>query len=525
MASVFGMLARAVVNRPHAVAAMEGEVVVTWSSLWTQVHHIMAMLDELPSSHAPVVVVGRNSPAFLAWVFAAAGCARPLVPVNYRLTTEDIVAVVRDSGARVVASDAEYEGRLQAIVGDLVTAILPIRWHSGLPAQAPGPGGRVPGTGSNVCHIMYTSGTTGTAKGVMLTHTAVVSQSAQKVAMFGYDETTRYLSAAPLFHVAGLSATLSVAMAGGTQIFPASTGPADLRKAAVVGAVTDLVLVPTLLYGLVAGEEHQPPLDRVKSVVVGGGTPSPALVGAARRALPLARFSLTFACTEASSTIAVHPFAEPGGTREPVPLRQADGSVVVGRASLLVEVAILPSRGGQPTTEPKAAGEIVARGPTMMSGYLGRPQESQRALEGGWLHTGDSGYLDEAGMLHFFGRLTDMLKTGGENVLATEVEAVLLDHPGVADAAVVGVEDDRLGQRIVAVVVLRRGAPRGAPALEEIRAFCRTKLPGFKTPKNVLEYSPAPLPKTASGKVIKPKVLAFAEECLVRNRQQPRARL
>lgn len=302
---------------------------------------------------------------------------------------------------------------------------------------------------------MHTSGTTAEPRPVELTGGNVLWSALGSALALGVDPADRWLCVLPVAHVGGLSILLRSAIYATTAVVHPRFEPATVL------AERDLTLaslVPTMLARLLDAGLERPPALRC-ALLGGAPAPAPLLAQAARAGVPVAQ---TYGLTEAASQVTTSAAGDPA---------------TAGAALLPTRVAIAPD------------GEILVAGPTVAPGSLGPD---------GWLHTGDEGWLDERGRLTVTGRRSETIVTGGENVSPAEVEAVLLDHPAVADAAVHGRPDPEWGEAVTATVVLRDGA-RVEP--EELRAHCAGRLARFKVPKRV-EFADA-LPRTASGKLLR----------------------
>jgi acyl-CoA synthetase (AMP-forming)/AMP-acid ligase II len=252
--------------------------------------------------------------------------------------------------------------------------------------------------------------------------------------------------------------------------------------------VTDVLLVPTMIQ-LVVDHPRVDEFDltSVRLVLYGASPMSDALLGRAMKALPNARFMQAYGMTELAPAATV---LTPEDHEDPQHRRS------VGRAAPHTEVRVVgPDDAELPRRE---VGEIVVRGGNVMLGYWDRPEETAEALRGGWMHTGDAGWMDDEGFVYLTDRMKDMIISGGENVYSVEVETVLAQHPAVATCAVIGVPDDTWGERVHAVVVPAAGT---TVTLEELRTFCADRLAGYKTPRS-MDVVDA-LPFSAVGKVLK----------------------
>ncbi|HEU4631961.1 MAG TPA: o-succinylbenzoate--CoA ligase, partial [Gemmatimonadaceae bacterium] len=330
--------------------------------------------------------------------------------------------------------------------------------------------------------IVYTSGTTGRPKGAMLTHGNHWWSAVGSALNLGVRPDDRWLACLPLFHVGGQAILLRAALYGITALVHDGFDAHAVSRAIDEEGVTHVSLVAATLHRLLDARGGRPMPPSLRCVLLGGGpAPRPLLERCARAGVPVVQ---TYGLTETASQVA---------TLAPEDALRRLGSA--GRPLYPNALRIADAQGRDvPPGEP---GEILVRGPVVTAGYLNRPEETARALAGGWLHTGDVGRLDAEGYLYVLDRREDLIVTGGENVYPAEVEAALLAHAAVAEAGVVGLPDERWGQRVVAVVRVSDGMATDAEAL---RAHCRTLLGGYKVPAEIRLVT-EPLPRTASGKL------------------------
>ncbi len=335
--------------------------------------------------------------------------------------------------------------------------------------------------------VLFTSGTTGRPKAAKIPFCAVEASCRLSAQALGLGEDIRWLCPLPLYHIAGLSILYRCAFSGGTVLLQSTFDPLRVREALEREAATAVSLVPTQLYRLLEG-----PLDPPKSlgcILLGGAkAPSSLLARALERGLPLAP---TYGMTETASQVCTLPprafLSLPGIPENGLflpPLPEVETSV------------------NDPSGTPLAEGSVGAirlRGPTLFAGYLGDPSATEGALAGGWLNTGDVGMRRADGSLCVLDRRSDLIVTGGENVYPAEVEEVLLRHPDVIQAAVVGLPDERWGQQVAAALVVQ-----GDISVEELESLCRKSLADFKRPRRWTFV--AELPVTTNGKVQRGKV-------------------
>ncbi|MGW4206166.1 AMP-binding protein, partial [Streptomyces sp. NPDC004726] len=343
--------------------------------------------------------------------------------------------------------------------------------------------------GDEVALLLYTGGTTGLPKGVMISHRSLLTSLfgsilANKAAERGGVT----LVTAPLFHIAAFLSWYSQAVIGGTLVFLPVFSAEGFLDAVQRHRVTTCILVPVMVQMVCEHPEFGSyDVSGLETVTYGGAGSPQSLLDEAMKAFPRARFTQGYGLTETGVlTMLAHEDHVRGGPR----LRSA------GRATPSVELAVMGPDGG--VLQPGEVGEVVTRGGHVMAGYWGKPEQTAEVLRDGWLHTGDGGYLDEEGYLYIVDRLKDMIITGGENVYSAEVENAVASHPDVASCAVIGVPDEEWGERVHAVVVLRPGRTSTG---QEIRAHTKTLIAGYKAPRSV-EFVDA-LPMSAAGKILK----------------------
>ncbi|MCB0217526.1 MAG: o-succinylbenzoate--CoA ligase [Caldilineae bacterium] len=436
---------------------------------------------------------------FAALLHAAARLEAVLVPLNTRLSTAELAWQLADAQPSLVIVACAWRERVD---GSSVRVLeLPAsepgdpRSGAGLPdieglplAPASALRDRVPLAATQA--ILYTSGTSGRPKGAALSFGNLVWSALGSGLRLGMDAADRWLAPLPLFHVGGMSVLWRSALAGSTALLPGRFDAARLIEALERDRVSLVSLVPTMLSRILDGWGERPAPAGLRAVLLGGGPIPPGLLAqAASAGFPVA---VTYGLTEAASQVATRaPGAGEGAAAPPLPF---------------TELRILGPDGKE--AAPGQAGEILVRGPTVMSGYWRAPEASSAALADGWLHTGDLGWLDDRGHLCVEGRRDDLIVSGGENVYPAEVEAALLRHPQVADCCVLGEPDPDWGQRVVAVVVLRPDfdPPPSPEAVESVLTpFLRGQLAGYKLPRR---YVLAPsLPRTAAGKLRRARVV------------------
>jgi long-chain acyl-CoA synthetase len=454
-----------------------------------------------------VAVLMRNRPELLEAMYACFKAGYCMVPLNSRLTPAEVTfhlgdsqpaAVLTDADGAPVVAAAERGGAALVVAGEARPGRLPAGAHDHEDVIAAG-AGRAAVTADvgrdDLAWLFYTSGTTGRPKGAMLTHGNLGFVTASWLAdLTPMTEEDVTLHAAPLSHGAGFHALAATAR-GAHQVIPAAARfdpPAILELMAGEG-VTNTWMVPTQIVMLLdAVGDRAPELPTLRHVAYGGAPFAPADL---RRALELfgPRFVQLFGQGETPMTATVLSAADHaaalGGDR---PERLSSAGV----ARPGTDVRILGD--GDAELPPGAVGEVCVRGSAVMLGYWRRPEETADTLRNGWLHTGDLGRIDDHGYLYLLDRAKDLIISGGSNVYAVEVEAVLADHHAVREVAVVGVPDRTWGEQVVAVVVSGSPGPETEAALA---AHCSSVLAGYKCPRRYVFVDA--LPRNAYGKVLK----------------------
>jgi len=442
-----------------------------------------------------VAVLMQNSREYLDLYYSVAMTGAIIVPLNTRWHINEIIFTLNDSGSKMLVVDERFASlvpQIRAAVPCLehYTFIDGADWKTlaAKPISYPEP------DEDDVVGLFYTSGTTGGPKGAMLTHRNLYTNAIHcLVEPFGILKGWKWLHSAPMFHLADAGAIHALTLAGATHVFLPTFDPEETLRAIERHRIDILVLVPTML-NMVLNHPifGRYDLSSLKRVLYGASPMPLPLLRQAMDKLPC-EFVQGYGMTEVSAILTVLGFADhrfEDADRQFAPVKSA------GKAAPCVEIRVVDQHDNDvPVGQ---AGEVIARGPNVMKGYWNRPEITAEVLRGGWMHTGDIGAMDAEGFLYILDRKKDMIKTGSENVYSPEVESMVCAHPGILEAAIIGVPHATWGETIRAVVVTRPGATLTEAELIE---WCRGRLTGFKCPTSVAFTNT--LPKGGTGKVQK----------------------
>lgn len=504
---------RAVAIRPETVAVIDGDQAFSWRVFADRVARLAAAFKDLGVGPGDrIVLVALNSHRTLEAFYGAMQAGGVIVPLNHRLGLGEIAAQANDCAPTVVILGPEFAsladvlgkdpaGNARALI-HCASGPAPAGFHAyeGLLAEHE-PADDAGRSGDDLACLLYTSGTTSAAKGVMLSHANFCANTANVVPELAMDETTVHLHHGPLFHVASAARLFSTTHVAGTHVFlPRFVASEVIAEIARTG-VTHATFVPTMFRMMLDEPSlHTADLSSLRYVSYGSAAMPEPLLREFMAALPGTRLLQSYGMTELSPVVTIL------GWRDHLPDAADSGRLrSAGRSAMLAEVAVV-----DPADRPLpigSHGEIVARGPMVMQGYWNRPDLTAEALRGGWMHTGDIGYFDEAGYLYVVDRLKDMIITGGENVWSQEVENALASHPAVAQCAVIGKPDPHWGEAVHAVVNLREGM---SASPEELIAHCRSLIAHYKCPRSV-DLRDKPMPLSGANKILKSELRAELE--------------
>ena len=479
MASLSEQFERSAAENSDRVALVD-EAGRSWSygELADEVARLAGRFREVPGDTAGILLL--NSERYVVTLLALWKAGKTAVPLNYLLGPTDLAFILKDSGMSSLVASKFFDEALQKIrplFGDRGT-ILMADDEDFIPAGAADGGD----SDRDPALLLYTSGTTGRPKGVVLSHRNLVANvaSCREAGAFGPQDS--FLCLLPFFHTMGITGTILLPLLEGSKmVLVERFHPLKVLQLIQEQKITCFVAIPSM-YRVLAGTEAECDISSLR-FPISGGEPMPVAVAEAFAK----RFGLDicegYGQTETAPVVSLNtPTARKLGT--------------VGRAIPDVEIAIWNDR--NEVVGSGEMGEVMVRGENVMEGYFHLEEETAKTITDGWLHTGDLGTMDSEGFVSITGRLKEMIISAGENIFPREIEEVLIHHPSVKEVAVIGVPDEVRGEVPKAFVIVEEGT---SPDKKELRSFCKEKLANYKIPKIVEIVED--LPRNATGKVLK----------------------
>ncbi len=495
-------------KHPHSLALVDGEERWDYVSLLQRVRGLAGgLLQRGIAQGDRVAIMLPNCHQFVEAYFACLALGAVATPVNFRFAAPEIRFVLEDSEPSALFFHSSYEQRLkEALEGlpgpRLLVSVEPEagglgEGFEGLISPPDSVGEPLETAEEDPCQLMYTSGTTGTPKGALIPHRAVLWNLINTMHGREDKEGERALIIGPMYHTAALNNHLTIQVAlGGTAILIRSFDPKLVLKVIQQERATTISGAPTMFRMLM-----EDPMARTydRSSITKCTSGASILPQETRRRLEsffpnIKGIYDVYGCTEAAPTISILRDEES---------RRKPGSV--GRALPFVEVKVVDEE--DRPLPPGEVGELVCRGPNVMLGYYRKPQATREVLRSGWLHTGDLARMDQEGYIYIVDRKKDLIISGGENIFPREIEEVLLEHPAIADAAVVGTPDPLWGEVVHAFLVLRQGH---FLTREMVVEHCRRKLAGYKKPRRITFLDQ--IPRNPSGKTLKGSLREIARQ-------------
>ncbi|MBM7061876.1 long-chain-fatty-acid--CoA ligase [Pseudomonas sp. UL073] len=489
---------------PDAVASIYRGRRRTYRELGDRVARLAAGLRGLGLGEGERIgMLALNSDRYQEYMLAGWWAGAVLNPVNYRWSVPEIVYSLDDCDTRFLIVDDQH---LPLIEGILATAKhQPVLIHAGdgetpagmhsfeqLIAESAPMEDSWRG-GEDLAVIMYTGGTTGLPKGVMLTHRCLWSCALMRMTTCPVDRDSLVLITSPMFHVAGMGLVAQRLIAGAPNAYLPFYEVVEVLETIQRERITEAMLVPTMLQALLAHPKFaETDLSSLKRISYGAAPINAAVLERALELLPAGvEFTHAYGMTENCGPVTLNLHENHGPEGRASGLYRSAGRAIAG-----LQLKIADEQGQE--LPRGSVGEILLKGPSLMQGYWGKPEETAKALQNGWFSSGDAAYMDAQGYVFVVDRVKDMIVSGGENVYSAEVENVLAKHPAVALCAVIGIPHDTWGEAVHAVVTLKPGATLGA---DELRAHCREFIAGYKCPKSV-EFRDT-LPLSGAGKILK----------------------
>jgi long-chain acyl-CoA synthetase len=452
-----------------------------------------------------VAVLMLNCHRYLELYYACARMGAAIVPLNIRLARPEIVFILNDSETKVLVVDKTFASYIAG--RDTVPSVESVIYNGEVtPADMINFEDVVIGGShmqetvdqemddDDLAGLFYTGGTTGRAKGVMLSHKNIVSNAVNALLATGYNQRDTWLHAAPMFHLADVGSVFALTMVGARHVFIPMFNPVHVLEAIQNEKVTCTILVPTMVNAVLNHPDADTyDLSSLKRLVYGA---SPMPLEVLKKGLQKwgQIFAQGYGMTETAPLLTSLDIWEHIVDGTPEQVRRLNS---VGKEALGVEVRVVNAEGDD--VQPGEIGEIIARGPNVMSGYWRMPEATAAAIVDGWMYTGDLATVDEENYIYIVDRSKDMIISGGENVYSVEVENALYTHAAVLECAVIGIPHSKWGEAVHAVVVCKPGM---SVSEEELLAHARAQIAGYKVPRSV-EFQLEALPKSGAGKILK----------------------
>ncbi|MFL5627471.1 MAG: o-succinylbenzoate--CoA ligase [Ktedonobacteraceae bacterium] len=487
-------LARCAENRPGHLAIQCDQAQWSFAELDHQASRLARQLATIGVQQGNrVALLAANGLPYAAFVHALTRLGATLVPLNLRLTLEELCWQVRDVHASLLVCDANYAS-LAAEIG-LAVPQLPLATLANKPQRSETVLSELPESDvplrtlidlSATQAILYTSGTAGQPKGALITYGMQWWNAVGSALNLGHNLDDRWLACLPLYHIGGLSILMRSVIYGISVMVHERFNPLIINRSIMEDRITIISVVAVMLQRMLADLDTNQGGARypaaLRCILLGGGpAPFPLLEACMLRGMPVVQtYGLTEACSQAVTLSPADAVRKLGSAGRPLPP---------------VQLCIMHENRYALPGEP---GEIFLKGPTITPGYFDRPEATARAFQDGWFATGDIGYLDKDGYLFVLDRCADLIISGGENVYPAEIESVLLSHPGVKEAGVCGQPDSQWGQVPVALVVPHAGITLST---KELLGHTMHKLARYKQPRAI--YLAEQLPRTSSGKLLR----------------------
>ena len=496
---------------PNKIATVYGDKQCTFKELLERVERFAGALQSLGLTKGDrVSIIALNSDHYIEMLMGILWAGGVVNPLNTRWTLSEFEYAINDAQSSILIVDKHFSSMVkelvsvcdsiqhtvcdadERVVAGCSEASSPISCYSQL-IECSDPIADAGCSGDDLAMLLYTGGTTGFPKGVMLSHTNLfMGASGPGVNGCGTSGGV-FLHVAPMFHMADIQMMLSHFVAGGTHVVLSQFVPDEVLACIRDHQISDVLLVPTMIHALVNSPKiGDYDLAKLKNVFYGGAPISQATLNQALVSLPKCSFIQGYGMTETCLTAMLPAFYHTAEGQKCGVLASA------GTATAFAEIKVVDPQGA--VVPNGTVGELVVKGPTVMQGYWNKPEQSSKTLKNGWMHTEDAAYLNDEGFIFIVDRLKDMIISGGENIYSSEVENALATHPCVYQCAVIGIADDVWGEAVHAVVVLNEDA-KGTELTDSLIAHCKSKIASYKAPRSIAFVETLPL--SAAGKLLK----------------------
>ncbi|HEY9777078.1 MAG TPA: long-chain-fatty-acid--CoA ligase [Planktothrix sp.] len=505
-------LKRAVALWPDQEALVDGHKRFTYEQFGNRVASLAAWLRGFGINKGDVAaIIAPNCHEFMEAYYACAVTGIILNPLNYRLSPTELVGIVADSEAKIILVHTDFadnvrqlaqeEPKFKRIIwfgaGRRQELAVPSFDYEELISNSPSK--TLPDVNiesDDLAQLYYTSGTTGKAKGVMLTHGNATFNALGAVSELQLTDSDVWAHVAPIFHLADAWSLFAITWVGGKHVFVPYFKPVDVLRSFEKEKVTITTMVPTMVNTLLHEKlVHNKSNFSLRLILTAGSPVAPEQVKQIVNAFNCDYLQF-YGLTETSPFLTI---SKPKAKQQNLPEdKLLEIKSKTGRAFIGVQVKVVRRDGTDVERDGTEVGEVIAKGPVVFKGYWKQPDITAETLKDGWIHTGDLAVMDEEGFINIVDRKKDMIITGGENVYSTEVEYALYEHPAVLECAVFGVPDPDWGELVAAAIVVRAGY---SPTESDMIAFVKERLAKYKAPRAV-EFV-IELPKTGSGKIYK----------------------
>jgi acyl-CoA synthetase (AMP-forming)/AMP-acid ligase II len=501
MISLHGMIERAARLNPTGIATRCNGREYSWTESRDRMARLAAALQSTGLAEGDrVAILSLNSDRYYESIFAVSWAGFCVVPLNTRWALAENMYALGDSGTRVLLFDDDFAEQAGKLLTELDTLTVAIHmgdgdcpdWAQSYETLIAGNAPVVPSPRANgdMAGIFYTGGTTGFPKGVIQSHGALWASAIGTLPDFQMNRSSIYLHVAPMFHVADFAGGMGATMCCATNVMLKAFDPGLVLQTIAKDRISHVLMVPSMIKMTLAHPDAAGADVSSLHTVMYGASPMPAAtLEQFMNTWPTVGLVQAYGQTELAPVVTTLAREDHKAGSEK--LKSA------GRPTAVNEIRIADDEGKD--APQGSSGEIVVRGPHTMTGYWNKPEETAKALQDGWVFTGDAGYFDDEGYLYIVDRVKDMVVTGGENVFTTEVENAVMTHDAVQDVAVIGVPHEEWGEAVHAIVILWEGK---TVSEAELVAHCRELIAGYKLPKGIT-FRTEPMPLSGAGKVLK----------------------